>query len=467
MIEKLLDIIDLLGHWSYLIIFLASFLESAAFMGFLVPGETIVVLSGFLAFQGYLKLGNCISIIALGAVLGDTMGYVVGKAVGRDYFEKHKRLLFLKERHIGKADEYFLKHGGKTVFFGRFIGFLRAMAPFAAGMSKMPYGRFFVFNTAGGITWAVTFTLLGYFFGQSWRLIEKWTGRAGLFTFFIVLVIVGFTFLYKKIVKRQAEFNEWFKDKYTSVISLSYIKTFIERHPALIEFIKERLSPGSYLGLHLTVGLVLSGIFVWIFGGITEDILNGDPIVEFDLWVLNNVLYFRAPAVTKFMVIFTHLAGEAAIAAGSLAAITYSLLRKRLDYLIGYISAILGGGALLLALKVFVHRARPITKSSLISAGEWSFPSGHATMSVVFYGIILYFLVRNIGSWKLRVFTATATAFIIFLLGLSRIYLQVHYMSDVIAGYALGLFWLTICITALEIYRKKGEIGRTSAKFLA
>jgi membrane protein DedA with SNARE-associated domain/membrane-associated phospholipid phosphatase len=455
MIEKLLGLIDLLGHWSYLIIFLASFLESAAFMGFLVPGETIVVLSGFLAFQGYLKLGNCISIIALGAVLGDTMGYVVGKAVGRDYFEKHKRLLFLKERHIRKADEYFLRHGGKTVFFGRFIGFLRAMAPFAAGMSKMPYGRFFVFNTSGGITWAAAFTLLGYFFGQSWRLIEKWTGRAGLFIFFILLVIVGFSFLYKKIVKRQVEFNEWFKDKYTSVISLSYIKNFIERHPAMIEFIKERLSPGSYLGLHLTVGLVLSAIFVWIFGGITEDILNGDPIVEFDLWVLNNVLYFRAPAITKFMVIFTHLAGVAAIAAGSLAAITYSLLKRRFDYLVAYVSAILGGGVLLLVLKVAVHRVRPITGTSLISVGGWSFPSGHAMMSVVFYGMILYFVIRNISSWKLRVFAAITVAFIIFLLGLSRIYLQVHYMSDILAGYMGGLFWLTVCITAIEIYRKR------------
>ncbi len=458
MIEKLLDIIDLLGHWSYLIIFLASFLESAAFMGFLVPGETIVILSGFLAFQGYLKLGNCVSIIALGAILGDTVGYIAGKAVGRDYFEKHKRLLFLKEKHIEKTDEYFLRHGGKTVFFGRFIGFLRAIAPFAAGISKMPYGRFVVFNVAGGIIWAAAFTLLGYFFGQSWQLIEKWSGRAGLFIFFIVLVIAGFSYLYRKIVKRQIEFYAWFRDKYTAIISLPYIKNFIGRHPGFVAFIKERLSPGSYLGLHLTMGLAFSAIFVWIFGGITEDILTGDPIITVDLWVLNNVLYFRTPAITKFMVIFTHLAGEAAIAAGSLGAVAYSLVKKRFDYLIAYISAILGGGILLLVLKVAVHRIRPVSGASLISAGGWSFPSGHAMMSVVFYGMILYFALRNVSSWRLRVFMVMTTAFIIFLLGLSRIYLQVHYMSDILAGYTGGLFWLTVCITALEIYRKREKV---------
>jgi membrane protein DedA with SNARE-associated domain/membrane-associated phospholipid phosphatase len=464
MIEKLLGLIDLLGHWSYLIIFLASFLESAAFMGFLVPGETIVVLSGFLASQGYLKLESCISIVALGAVLGDTTGYVVGKAVGRDYFEKHKRLLFLKEKHIAKADEYFRRHGGKTVFFGRFVGFLRAMAPFAAGMSKMPYRRFLIFNASGGITWAAAFTLLGYFFGQSWRLIEKWTGRAGLFIFFIALVAAGLAFLYKKIAGRQAEFNSWFTDKYNAAVSLPYIRNFIKGHPALIAFIKERLSPGSYLGLHLTIGLVFSAVFIWIFGGITEDILNGDPIVAFDLWVLKNVLYFRAPDVTKFMVTFTHLAGEAAIAAGSLIAITYSLFKKRFDYLIAYLTAILGAGVLLLTLKAVVHRIRPISNSPVISVSGWSFPSGHAMMSVVFYGMILYFAVRNISSWKLRVFAAATAVFIVFLLGLSRIYLQVHYISDVLAGYAGGLFWLTVCITAIEVYRRREKSvhpGRT------
>lgn len=458
MIEKLLDIIDLLGHWSYLIIFLAAFLESAAFMGFLVPGETIVVLSGFLAFQGYLKLGNCISIIALGAIFGDTVGYVAGKAVGRDYFERHKRLLFLKEKHIEKTEEYFRRHGGKTVFFGRFIGFLRAMAPFAAGMSRMPYKRFFSFDIAGCVIWAAAFTLLGYFFGQSWQLIEKWSGRAGVFIFFIVLVIAGFSYLYRKIVKRQEEFYSWFRNKYTAIISQPYIKNYIERHPALVAFIKERLSPGSYLGLHLTIGLTLSAVFVWIFGGITEDILTDDPFVEFDLWVLSNVLYFRTPVITKFMVIFTHLAGEAAVAAGSLVVITYCLIKKKFDYLVAYISAILGGGILILVSKVAIHRLRPFSETSIINAGEWSFPSGHAMMSVIFYGMILYFMIRDVHSWKLRVFMATATVFIIFLLGLSRIYLQVHYLSDILAGYAGGLFWLTICITALEIYRKRKRI---------
>ena len=455
MIEKLFNIVSLLGNWGYLVLFLAAFLESAAFMGFLIPGETIVVLSGFLAFQGYLKLGDCILIISLGAVLGDTVGYGIGKAVGRDYFERHKRLLFLKERHIQKTDEYFRRHGGKTVFLGRFVGLLRAMVPFTAGMSKMPYGKFFIYNIAGGIGWAVTFTLLGYFFGQSWQLIEKWSGRAGLFVFFIIMVIAGFTYLYRKSIRRQEAVYAWFGDKYAAIISLPVIRKTIEHHPKIVSFIKERLSPESYLGLHLTAGLALSIIFVWIFGGITEDVLSGDPLVVIDQWVLNNTLYFQTPSVTRFMVIFTWISANAAITLGSLAVVTYSLLKKRLDYLATYLFLIGGGSVLVFALKLVIHRQRPVSETPLIHVGGWSFPSGHALMSVVFYGFITYLLFRRTESWRLRLFVMMAAGFIIFLVGLSRIYLQVHYLSDVLAGYMGGLFWLSICITGLEIYRKR------------
>ena len=136
MIERVLNMIGLLGHWGYLIIFVAAFLESSAFMGLLMPGESVVVLSGFLASQGYLEIGDVLWVISLGAVLGDSVGYSLGKAIGRGYFKRHKRLLFLKEKHFQRADTYFQQHGGKTILFGRFVGFLRAMAPFAAGMSQ-------------------------------------------------------------------------------------------------------------------------------------------------------------------------------------------------------------------------------------------------------------------------------------------------------------------------------------------
>lgn len=460
MLDRVLDTISLLGRWGYLAIFLAAFLESSAFMGLLVPGESVVVLAGVLASQGYLDIVDCIWVISLGAVLGDSVGYSLGKALGRGYFERHRRLLFLKEKHIARVDRYFERHGGKTIFFGRFVGFLRAMAPFAAGMARMPYGRFLAYNLAGGVLWAASFTLLGYFFGHSWRLIETWAGRAGTFAFFILLVVAGLGYLFRSLLGRQEEISGWLRSRYSAVVSAPPVRGFMERHPRVVLFVRERLSPEGYLGLHLTVGLLLSAVFVWIFGAITEDILTGDPFLAVDRWVLSRVLYFRTPAVSRFMLILTRFGGGEAIVVVSLVVGAWLVSRRRFDCLVTYATAITGGGILVTVLKRAIHRMRPISETSLVSIGGWSFPSGHAMMSVILYGMAAYFLVREAVSWRFRLFMVTAAGSLVFMIGLSRIYLQVHYLSDVLAGYAGGMFWLSICITGLEVYRKKSSAGR-------
>ena len=112
MFESLMNKIALLGHWGYLLIFIAAFLEGSAFMGLLVPGESIVVLAGFLSSHGLLDIGDCLWVITLGAILGDSVGYSLGRVFGKGYFEKHDRLLFLKNKHIKKTERYFQRHGG-------------------------------------------------------------------------------------------------------------------------------------------------------------------------------------------------------------------------------------------------------------------------------------------------------------------------------------------------------------------
>ncbi len=139
-----------------------------------------------------------------------------------------------------------------------------------------------MYNAAGGILWAVCFTVLGYTFGQSWQLIEKWSGRAGVFVLFMVAVTAGFGYLYRRLNARREDISAWFE----GLASEPFVRKFQHRHPVAVEFIVQRLSPRSYLGLHLTVGLSVSVVFFRIFGGITEDIFTGDPFVAVDQWVL-------------------------------------------------------------------------------------------------------------------------------------------------------------------------------------
>jgi membrane protein DedA with SNARE-associated domain len=188
-LQYLFDLIARLGHWSYVILFAAATLESAAFAGLLVPGESLVLGSGFFIQRGILKLDAVLVAVALGAIVGDNIGYQLGCRLGRDWLLRHGSRWGLRKKRLQQAEVFFQRHGPKAVFFGRFIGFARALVPFVAGTTRMSYRTFMVYNAAGAIIWAVGFVLLGYVLGASWTVAEKWIGRVGLVLGAMILIV--------------------------------------------------------------------------------------------------------------------------------------------------------------------------------------------------------------------------------------------------------------------------------------
>jgi undecaprenyl-diphosphatase len=180
MLHYLLDLVARLGHWSYLILFLAAALECAAFVGLLVPGESLVLASGFFAHQGVLKLDAVMAAVAIGAVVGDNIGYQLGLRLGREWLLRHGARVGVTAARLRRTEVFFARHGPKAVFFGRFVGFARALVPFVAGASRMPYRQFLLYNALGAVLWTVGFVLLGYVLGASWGVAEKWIGRSSM-----------------------------------------------------------------------------------------------------------------------------------------------------------------------------------------------------------------------------------------------------------------------------------------------
>lgn len=135
-------------------------------MGFPLPGETTLLVASYLAATGHLSLPLVVGSAALGAIVGDSIGYVIGRKGGRRFLERHGRWIGLSKAKLGKADRYFARHGAKTVFFGRFVAVLRMLAGPLAGASKMPYRRFLAANVAGALAWATTMGTLSFFFGK-------------------------------------------------------------------------------------------------------------------------------------------------------------------------------------------------------------------------------------------------------------------------------------------------------------
>jgi membrane protein DedA with SNARE-associated domain len=186
-LQYLLELINSLGNWSYLIIFSAAALECAAFAGLLVPGESLVLASGFFAHRGLLSLELVIPVAALGAIAGDNIGYLLGSRLGRDWLLRRGSRFGLRRRRLNQVEDFFRRQGSKAVFVGRFIGFARALVPFVAGASRMPYRKFFIYDAVGAALWTVAFVTLGYIVGASWRLAEKWISRTSLILGLLVL----------------------------------------------------------------------------------------------------------------------------------------------------------------------------------------------------------------------------------------------------------------------------------------
>ena len=182
------SITPLLGSWGYLLVFVMTYLETSAFVGLVVPGEVTLLLAGLLASQGYLDLSALIAVASAGAILGDSTGYAIGRYGGIKFLRRFGRFFFFRESYLEAAERYFQRHGGKTVLFGRFVGVLRSFAPVAAGISRMPYRTFLFYNVVGGIGSVTIVLLLGYFFGQSWELINRWLGWGGGIAFALAVV---------------------------------------------------------------------------------------------------------------------------------------------------------------------------------------------------------------------------------------------------------------------------------------
>jgi undecaprenyl-diphosphatase len=188
LLQYLLDLVVRLGDWSYLIIFAAAALECAAFAGLLVPGESLVLASGFFAHRGILELDAVMAAAGMGAIAGDNIGYLLGARLGRDWLLRKGSRFGLRRKRLGQGEAFFQRHGPSAVFFGRFIGFARALVPFIAGASRMSYRKFVLYDALGAVLWTVGFVTLGYVLGASWRVAEQWISRSGLVFGAVVLL---------------------------------------------------------------------------------------------------------------------------------------------------------------------------------------------------------------------------------------------------------------------------------------
>ena len=182
----MLDLIFLLKTFGYLGLFGIVFAESGLFIGFFLPGDSLLFTAGILASQGYLGILPVLFACILGAILGDNFGYWFGRKVGPTIFRRNDSLLFHK-KHLQQAHDFYDRHGPQTIILARFMPVVRTFAPILAGVGQMRYTTFLLYNVIGGFFWAVSIPLLGYYLGTRVPHIDRYLAPV-----IIGIIIVSF-----------------------------------------------------------------------------------------------------------------------------------------------------------------------------------------------------------------------------------------------------------------------------------
>lgn len=447
-LTNILPSLSHLGIWGYWLVLLAALLESLVLVGVVVPGAVLVVFAGFLSSQGYLDIGDLIWFAAIGAILGDGISYYLGTK-GTRFFHNENR--WLKADHLESGKQFFHKHGSKSIFLARFVGPLRAIVPFVAGISGMKKSRFLFWNIISAFLWSASHLLAGYFFGNAFTAIEVWSTRVGyaigaILVFFVLIYVIRFI-----TVKHGRQIAEFIRSVFSSIgnaiSSNPDVQKLVKRYPIFFGFIKTRTNRTSFFGLPLTLIVVGFVYVLTLFLGIIQDVLASDVIVVADLRIANLLEYFRSPELIKVFLWIT-LLGKLQIIIGSAIIVSLILwLWKKRDYIMYLWLALMADGIFSYLGKLLIHRDRPLNPVYL--ENSFSFPSGHAMVSVIFYGFLAYIFIRHIKNWKTKVNIFFACLVVILAIGFSRLYLGVHFVSDVWGGYLLGFLILT---TAMALY---------------
>jgi undecaprenyl-diphosphatase len=448
-------ILALIEHYGYLVVLFGVMLEST---GVPLPGETILLAAGVLVQRGHLDLGYTIAFGIAGAVVGDQIGYWVGREGGRPFVLRWGRYLFITPERLGRAEAFFQRHGGKAVFLARFFSGLRIFGALVAGISRMHWGTFILYNALGGAVWATAVVLVGYFLGSSLGLVERWLGRVSILLIGLLLLAIVLYLIYRWVSSHPEQLRGT-----AERLGGERLRAFVGSPAGL--WIRRRFSLGTAYGLALTTGLVLVGLFCWAFGGVVQDVVARDPLVRVDVEVLRFLHSHGEPYLTFAAIVFEAVFSPVVLllASGASGMVLAILAYRRNDFNLGFAGTVLlattfGTGALAGLFELLFSRPRPPASLQLVHAAGNGFPSSHAVVIVAVGAAVCYlYSLRPAdswgGSWRAKSRVGLAVISIALLVGLGRIYEGASYPSDVLAGWALGGVWASVCLTAAEVFR--------------
>lgn len=418
--NALLEWIQQNPHWAYFGVFLIAAGESLAIVGLFLPGVAIMFGIGALVATGALELWPTLFWAAAGAVLGDGVSFWIGR-----HFHQRLRVVWPFKRYpalLNRGVDFFHKHGGKSVVLARFLGPVRPILPTVAGMLDMPPRKFFVVNVLSALLWAPAYILPGVVFGASLGLASEVAGRLAVLVL-VLVAVVWFGLWLVQLVYRYTQPRAGFL--------LARALDWSSRHPLLQPLAASLLDPQhpearglAALMLLLTLATL---VLTWLLGGWLTGL---DPLLYTALQEL------RTPVADRVLVFFSGLGDSVLLFSLLGIGCAWLYLQRRRHAALHWLAAGLSALLLTRLLKFVVAAPRP--QALYEGIASYSFPSGHASLSIAVYGFLAVLIAREVSAAR-RWIPYVCTALLVIPIGFSRLYLGAHWLSDVLAGAGLGL----------------------------
>ncbi|MGC8519858.1 MAG: VTT domain-containing protein [Steroidobacteraceae bacterium] len=411
---------------AYGLILLVSLAESLPVVGAFVPGDAIIFAVSALVPTGALRLWPLVLAAFAGAVLGDGLAFWLGRhyhatLLGRWPFRGRPRL-------VARGAAFLERHGGKSVFAARFTPGVRAIVPVLSGVLYMDAARFYLMNLLSALLWAPAHILAGAAIGASFVLLGAVAGRLALMAG-IVLVLLGLLYLLMRYLLRRAAPHALAAQERVRAWAARRTGWFARQLLAVLDPTRREMPGLAVLG-----AIVLSSL--WLFFGVLQDVIAGDPLVRANQAVFHFLQGLRTEWVDQVMVGITELADTGVVVAVALAALTWLAWRRNWRAAAHLVSvvAIAGIATVVLKIALHVHRPEPIDTGW----DAFAFPSGHSAASAALYSFLAIISAWEAkGRWRLPI--TVVIAVLIGAIDLSRVYLGAHWLSDVLAGTAFGI----------------------------
>lgn len=376
----------------------------------------------------------------------------------------NKWFLFLKAKYFIWPKLFIEKNWWKSIFLWKLTPWMKENISFIAGILNMSTSKFLFWDILWAIAWSFIFVWFWFIFSSSLSLAEAWVTRFWYFILIIILLFLIFYIIKIFIIKFWKKFYNLFYDLFqflkVKFLAKKSIKIFVKNHPKIIFFLKNRIDKSNFSGLPFTILFLILIYFIFEYIWFTNTVLNNDLMTQIDIRLSKFFFYFRDIKLINLFLFISYFWTQAIVILISIILTFILFLKWKINEIIWLITSVWVTSLIVIISKNIIARSRPELR--IYNESGYSFPSFHATISVVLYGFIIWLFFRKTIKWKTRINYIYIWIITSLLIWLSRLYLNVHYLSDVIWWYFLWLLWLTFWITIVWFlnykYKKNNKI---------